>query len=264
MADEHEFWRKESKDVRHCARLKTYLDGTSELMVCTKPVFLEAGYEAADSLIHSNLRSNIARTEARDDADKADTSEANADRARRRAATKVRDLALSNRFRWFVTLTLDREKVDRYDASSVVRKLSQILDNLVRRHGLAYVLVPELHKDGAIHFHGFFSDAVTAVDSGHKDGGGHKVYNLPQWPLGFSTAIELYGEYSSAVGYVCKYVRKQDKKIGGRWFYSGGKLAKPAVSYPDVEWREAHEAGGYEFSVGGSAFVILRGAKVQG
>lgn len=264
MADDLEFWRKSSSDVHHCARLKTYLDGSSELMVCSKPVFIEAGYESAAKFNHSNRCSNITRTVARDAADKAGASEASADRARRRAATKVRDLALSNRFRWFVTLTLDRERIDRYDVGVITKKLNQVMDNLVRRRGLAYVLVPERHKDGAIHFHGFFTDAVRAVESGHMDGTGHKVYNLPEWTLGFSTAIELYGTYSSAVGYVCKYVRKQEEKIGGRWFYSGGKLAKPAVSYPDVEWREAHEAGGYEFSVGGSAYVILRGEESDG
>ena len=47
MADDLEFWRKSSADVHHCARLKTYLDGSSELMVCSKPVFIEAGYESA-------------------------------------------------------------------------------------------------------------------------------------------------------------------------------------------------------------------------
>lgn len=184
--------------------------------------------------------------------------DANRARARRRAAAAVRDLAFANPFKYFVTLTFDKTKVDRWDDAEVMRVTKNWLDNMVRREGLAYVLVPERHKDGAIHFHGFFTDAVRAVESGHTDGAGHKVYNLPEWTLGFSTAIELYGTYGSAVGYVCKYVRKQDEKIGGRWFYSGGKLAKPAVSYPDVEWREAHEAGGYEFSVGGSAYVILR------
>ena len=107
---------------------------------------------------------------ARDAADKAGASEASADRARRRAATKVRDLALSNRFRWFVTLTLDRERIDRYDVGVITKKLNQVMDNLVRRRGLAYVLVPERHKDGAVHFHGFFTDAVRAVESGHTDG----------------------------------------------------------------------------------------------
>lgn len=175
MADDFEFWRKSSSDVHHCARLKTYLDGTAELMVCLKPVFIEAGYESAAKFNHSNRCSNITRTVARDAADKAGASEASADRARRRAATKVRDIALSNRFRWFVTLTLDRERIDRYDVGVITKKLNQVMDNLVRRRGLAYVLVPERHKDGAIHFHGFFTDAVRAVESGHTDGAGHKV-----------------------------------------------------------------------------------------
>ena len=74
---------------------------------------------------------------ARDAADKAGASEASADRARRRAAAKVRDLALSNRFRWFVTLTLDRERIDRYDVGVITKKLNQVMDNLVRRRGLA-------------------------------------------------------------------------------------------------------------------------------
>ena len=47
MADDLEFWRKSSADVHHCARLKTYFDGSAELMVCSKPVFIEAGYESA-------------------------------------------------------------------------------------------------------------------------------------------------------------------------------------------------------------------------
>lgn len=91
------------------------------------------------------------------------------------------------------------EKVDRYDASAVTRKLNSWLDNQVRRKGLAYVLVAERHKDGAVHFHGFFNDALPVVDSGTLSIGGgkprkprsarerarwleqgaHVVYNLP-------------------------------------------------------------------------------------
>ena len=87
-------------------------------------------------------------------------------------------------------------------------------------------------RTDATHFHGFFTDAVRAVESGHTDGAGHKVYNLPEWTLGFSTAIELYGTYRSAVGYVCKYVRKQEEKIGGRWFYSGRKAGEASCLIP--------------------------------
>ena len=77
-------------------------------------------------------------------------------RAARRARAALRDLALCNDFDCFVTLTLDGAQVNRYDPKQVIQKLNRWADNKVRRDGLRYVLVPELHKDGAIHFHGFF------------------------------------------------------------------------------------------------------------
>ena len=158
------------------------------------------------------------------------------ERAKRRARAAVRDLGLCNDFTYFVTLTLDGARIDRYDPREVVRRLNRWLDNAVRRSGLKYVLVPEHHKDGAIHFHGFFNDALEAVDSGHKDRGGHTVYNLPRWTWGFSTAIRLYGERAAAVAYTCKYINKAQEKIGGRWYYSGGDLRKPDVSWLDVDF----------------------------
>ena len=65
-----------------------------------------------------------------------------------------------------VTLTLDQTQVDRYDMAAITRKLNAWLSNQVQRRGLIYVLVPERHKDGAIHFHGFFNDVLDRVDSG--------------------------------------------------------------------------------------------------
>ena len=188
-------------------------------------------------------------------------------RAMRRARAQVRELALCNDFRWFVTLTLDRERVDRYDMGLITRKLNAWLDNNVRRRGLAYVLVPEHHKDGAIHFHGLFNDALAVTDSGHVDKGGHTVFNLPRWSLGFSTAIELYGKYDQAVGYVCKYIGKQGDKIGGRWYYSGGALARPRVDYFDMAYQDALELpGAFTFAVedAGLGFVMAHVPAAEG
>lgn len=174
----------------------------------------------------------------------------------------VKDLALSNDFRYFVTLTLDKQYVDRYDVGSVVKRLSTWCDNRVRRQGLKYVLVPELHKDGALHFHGLINDVLPVSDSGTLDRGSgkpvrprssrqrelwlaegaHIVYNLPSWSLGFSTAIELYGDRTAAVGYVCKYIGKglsagegKPQRIGHRWYFSGGQLDRPFVECYDVD-----------------------------
>lgn len=165
----------------------------------------------------------------------------------RRARANVRQLALANEFAWFVTLTLDPEKINRYDPVEVVRKMSQWCDNRVRRKGLKYILVPEHHKDGAIHFHGFFNDALQAVPAGLKDKSGHEVYNLPDWSLGFTRAVRLYGDYHAAVGYTCKYIGKGTGKIGGRWYYSGGDLARPEEREIDLSYHELMEAQDEEF-----------------
>nr|CRY94451.1 hypothetical protein [uncultured prokaryote] len=251
----------------HTARVKTYPDGSMELLACDQAIFHAQGWERAGERPKRRRRPSAAQE---DDAGTQDRE--SVERSMRRARAQVRDLALANPFRWFVTLTLDQTRVDRYDMAAITRRLNTWLDNQVRRRGLAYVLVPERHKDGAIHFHGFFNDAVQAVDSGHRDKGGHPIYNLPGWTLGYTTAIELYGDYHAAVGYVCKYIGKQGEKPGGRWYYSGGALRRPEVSFADVSPRDLEaladqgpEDGIYRFDVpaAGLSFALLRARPEQ-
>lgn len=256
-----------SSDSIFCnTRIKTYPDGSSEVLVCDREIFGGAGWED---------------TRPKKPVTKRKAGEGDTDRAMRRARAQVKDLAMCTPFKYFVTLTLDAAKVDRYDMSAITRKLNAWLDNQVRRRGLAYVLVPERHKDGAVHFHGFFNGALEAVDSctvsmgagkprkPRSDAqralwlseGGHTVYNLPGWTLGFTTAIELYGEYARAVGYVCKYIGKDGEKVGGRWYYSGGDLGHPEVTYCDGDLRAMEsEPGAYSFAVkvAGLSFVLLQ------
>lgn len=285
--------------LRHNCRVKTYPDGSREVLVADRAVFREAGWtESDDKALRREKEADLARRAWDDLVDPVDAVELddsalwrwesrdrdrekdNLNRAKRRARGAVRDLALANDFQYFVTLTLDGEKVNRYDEREVTRKLNNWLDNNVRRRGLAYVLVAERHKDGAIHFHGFFNDSLKAVDSGTVippeggkprkprsarqrtawlDGGGHLVYNLPQWSLGFTTAIELYGDRHKAVGYVCKYISKESGKVGGRWYYSGGDLKRPTISWCDVAFDEVSVLeGAYIFEVPGAQCRMAR------
>ena len=280
-----------SSSVTHNGRVKRYADGSGEVLAAQRKVFRAAGWELSDKwdrrysedpLLPQDAEAQNAEDERRgkvefDDVMRAETERAARQRAQRRARTQVRDLARCNEFRYFVTLTLDARSVDRYDAAAVTRKLNTWLDNAVRRYGLKYVLVPELHKDGAIHFHGFINDALRVVDSGTvipPEGGkpkrprsarqreawlregGHIVYNLPQWKCGFTTALELYGDYNAAVGYVCKYINKEQTKVGGRWFYHGGDLRRPEVETVDVDFDELEQAGAAIFTT-----PTLRGVK---
>lgn len=230
-----ELWHQHENTITHNTRIKVYPNGSRDIMYASKNVFRSAGWEL-DGKKAKNARKGV------------EDGEADRVRAMRRARAAVREIARCNRFSYFVTLTLDKEKVDRYDMKAITRKLNQWLDNQVRRRGLQYALVPERHKDGAIHFHGFFNDALQVVFSGHYDKGGHKIWNLPQWSLGFTTAIELYGDYEKAVGYVCKYIGKQGEKPGGRWYYSGGALLRPEVVLADMEIESIPEFA-YSFEI---------------
>ena len=83
-------------------------------------------------------------------------------------------------FRWFVTLTLDPARVNRYDVREVTRHLNHWLDNQVRRKGPGLRPGAGRHKDGAIHFHGFFNDALEARDSGTVSLPGQKAPRRPR------------------------------------------------------------------------------------
>lgn len=251
------FLHQSERNVKCNARIKRYPTGAIEIMVADRPIFGAAGWEP------SGDQPDGGPAKRRKDT----PSAADMERARRRAAARVRDIALCNDFAYFVTLTLDASQINRYDIGPVLSHMRTWLDNRVRRKGLAYVLVPEHHKDGAVHFHGFFTrrgaqmiDSGTLAIIGAKRPrkprsaaqraewcaqGAHVVYNVEDWTLGYSTAIPVYGDYAAAVSYCCKYVGKEGAKIGGRWYYSGGDLRGPEIEYCDLDIREVEAAGGY-------------------
>lgn len=285
--------------TRHNMRLYVWPDGSQTLTACTRPVFRDPGWEsssrskAAPVLLSSADVAESAMVAAERDGRYLSDGETppvdveNITRAVRRARAAVQRLARANSFAYFVTLTFDDAKVDRHDDRAVLAKLNNWLHNAAKRSGLAYVLVPERHKDGAIHLHGFINGALPVTDSGTVipagggrpkrpkgardrarllDAGAHIVYNLNGWPFGFSTAIALYGNYRAAVGYVCKYIGKQlspasglPERIGGRWYYSGGPLIRPAPVLLDGDFSDVEAMDGYSFQVKatGDAFRVV-------
>lgn len=225
--------RGDLHSVKYYAKLIRYPTGEVDIIASSEPIFGSSGWESAEDYSREKKYIRSENEHRKEESKQEDIS-----RSMRRARSKLRRLALSNDFRWFVTLTLDPSKVDSHSGVDVVKKLNAWCSNMVQRKGLKYILVPERHKKGGIHFHGFFNDCLEVVDSGHTDKQGHKIFNLPQWSLGFTTAIELYDNYSKAVGYVCKYVGKQGEKPAGRWYYSGGELVEPKEEYFDISPAE--------------------------
>lgn len=246
--------------VRHYAKIYTYPGGIQDIVASSEPDFGAKGWEK------SGADAKRCAPAGAHERKSTDPKGEDLERSMRRARAKLRRLALANDFRWFVTLTIDPEKCDSFDGAAVARKLNAWCSNMVQRKGLRYILVPERHKSGRIHFHGFFNDCLEVVDSGHTDKQGHKIYNLPQWSLGFTTAIELYDDYVKAVGYVCKYVGKQGEKPAGRWYYSGGDLREPEVAYAEISPAELLAEYGekaYAFYPPGKQMAIVNGIVLE-
>lgn len=205
------------------------------------------------------------------------TKEENLSRSKRRAKSNLLDFVLCNDFKCFVTLTLNSECIDRYDYKAIIKKLNTYLDNRVRRCGLKYVGVPELHKDGAIHFHLLCNDTLptiysgcvirptggkpvketTAIRQGFKIDDCRKVYNITDWTFGHSTMYHTYGDIMAVANYVVKYITKSNEKVGGRWYYSGGDLLKPVIRYDRVSFNDVVNYD-YDFECEGGSFKVKR------
>lgn len=142
-------------------------------------------------------------------------------------------LARSNIWTHFVTLTFSSAFVDRYDYDACAKKLKIWLDALRRDCGgqLKYLLVPELHKDGAIHFHGLFSGfpEMQLVDSGHTYNG-RKVYNWQTYKWGWST-VTVIDDSNKASGYLTKYVTKDLLAVseGRKRYWASRNLDKAPI-----------------------------------
>ena len=274
---------KTKNEIKHYGKIYTYPCGVVDILASSEPIFGPSGWEETENY----ARPKAAPVRDRADREKSEPQAEDIERSMRRARGKLRRLALANDFRYFVTLTLDPSKVDSHDPAAVVRKLNAWASNAVQRHGLKYILVPEFHKKGGIHFHGFFNDALPAVDSGTIKtpwskkprkprsnaereewlaAGGQIVYNLPGWSLGFTTAMELHGEYPAAVAYVCKYIVKDGTKPAGRWYYSGGELCGPTVDYVEIspaELAAEYEGRAIVIYPPGKQIAIVNGIKVH-
>lgn len=155
---------------------------------------------------------------------------------------RIRGYALCNSFRWFVTLTFDPEKVDSFDyetAKATLLKWCRRMRDSYEQFD--YLLIPELHKSGAVHFHGLLDDipAHFVKAANPKTGKpiirhGRQVYNLTEWKYGFSDCEEIESP-ERAASYITKYVTTAlltDKKMYNkkRYFNSQG-LEKPAVTF---------------------------------
>lgn len=130
-----------------------------------------------------------------------------------RTKNAIYNIARSNTWDWFITLTFDRNKTDSSDYDMIVYKLHIFLNNLQKRKcpDMKYLIVPELHEDKEhYHCHGLVSgiDNMKFCFSGHFDKSGTPIYNILDWKYGFTTATQVKDQQRVS-SYVSKYITKE-------------------------------------------------------
>lgn len=167
-----------------------------------------------------------------------------------RAKRTVRDLILCNQFDYFCTFTFNAEKVDRYNYGECSKKLRRVFNNYKNRYSsdFKYLIIPEFHKDGAVHFHGVVrgirTEDLTVPEYVWRRN--LKTKELEQVPntkkyvdwkyysdkLGFFNCSAIKN-YEACARYVTKYITKDLGGLskGQRLFMSSAGLKRPELVF---------------------------------
>ena len=155
----------------------------------------------------------------------------------RRTRATIFDYALSNDFEYFVTFTFNPKKVDRYSIEATFNTMKYWL-NRQKKHSpdFAYVIVPEFHKDGAIHFHALIRDYNAELKSTNVFQNGKRVYNLTGFTSGFTNAQKMDDNQEKTAGYITKYITKDTiNRFNKRRYWASKNLQKPVKYYESLE-----------------------------
>ena len=154
-------------------------------------------------------------------------------------------------FCYFFTGTFDPKRWDSTNFDTLYRSLTLWL----RRRGIKYILIPELHKDGKkVHFHGVFNATIepylaefdlkhklpTFIRDGLRDG--RSLFNCPAYAKTYGhVSIEKIKNLDAVANYVSKYITKsfEDKNCRlsyRRYFCSLGLKHPEFVQYQQVSY----------------------------
>lgn len=166
-------------------------------------------------------------------------------RSIRRSKDLVKAIGNMNDWDYFFTGTFDKEKVgDRKDLEKLKKSTLEFFKNQSKKYGIKYLLIPELHKDGALHWHGLIrdvNDQLKLTDSGKKYNS-RIIYNMDSWNKykGFNTCVEIGKEDDDKMAvsnYITKYISKNDERIFDKYYYSSQGL----VNHPKITYLEFDE-----------------------
>ncbi len=166
-----------------------------------------------------------------------------------RAKRTVKDLMLCNKFDYFCTFTFDGGKVDRYNFADCRKKLLNAFANYKKRYSsdFQYIVIPEFHADGAVHFHGVVRGIrdcdfyVPAYIKKRLDNG--ELVEVPNTPgyvdwYYYSTRFGHFScskinHYERCASYITKYITKDLMLLpkGVHAFMNSTGLCRPELIF---------------------------------
>lgn len=124
-----------------------------------------------------------------------------------RARTRVFEYAICNDFDFFITLTINGDKLDRYDIKEYIKKLGQFIRDYRKKYDadIQYLLMPEKHVDGAWHVHGL----INGIPEKHliKNEHGYLDWEYYKKKFGYCS-IDRIKNKEAVSKYITKYIRK--------------------------------------------------------
>lgn len=166
-----------------------------------------------------------------------------------RARSEIFELAYCNDWQFFTTFTIDKTKFGRYDLGKYHKAFTQWLRDFNKKHGthIKYLTIPEQHKDGAWHEHGFIMglpEEYLRLFDAEKEKlpkyirdkllSGCPVYDFPAYREKFGFCdLEPVRSIEGVSKYVTKYITKDLSRSvtasGAHLYYHSLGLKKATV-----------------------------------
>lgn len=149
-----------------------------------------------------------------------------------RAITQCRNIALSNDWDWFITLTLDPKKYDRYDLDKFHKDITAFFKSINRVYSskIRFLLVPEKHENGAWHLHGLIAGLPDPIVSTNEFG----YFDILKYreKFGFCSLSKVESDIAVSF-YITKHLGKQiyngSDRLGSHLYYCSRGLNRGEV-----------------------------------
>lgn len=168
-----------------------------------------------------------------------------------RAKAIVREYVLCNPWDYWCTFTISPQKYDRHNIKQFQKDFSEFIHNQNRNREIKikYILIPEMHKDGAWHMHGFIY-GLSDSDIGLNDNGYYTwiKYNDKFGYMSLSKIKDIDRASNYALKYMTKNEEKNISELGAHLYYASQNLKKAELIYKGhgmlhCEWDWVHEEG---------------------